>query len=370
MNRRRLLMNTMAGLAVLAGGGLLGGSAAGQKGPKPPPQPPPPAPVPTQDRIIYDLSCAVGGKGNNTVYETDIFWMNTNGTGKTRLSAVNGYNEGCAVWSPDGRRIAYKRAALNSFRRDDVYVMNADGSVPTPVIDTPSWYGMPAWSPVGDYLAVEDSPAGSFRVLLVKPDRTGLMSVLEIPNTSGTLGDVVSWSPDLDPSTGYQGLLLFGFAGPAQAWECRGLRVDIINGVATAPNGARLVDSISVLPQGTSSRCYWSPDGARIAWPSGGVIHIADVLRDGGGAPALPISLAKVWANYPAMYSTWGWSPDSQNLIGTSLNSGGWSTGLYRFAVPAVLFPFTDPNIPAPGATPQRLGTDAGDRPCWSPAVF
>src|SRR3990170_3236730 len=57
---------------------------------------------------------------------TDIYVMNADGTGETRLT-TDATVERMPAWSPGGNKIAY-------IRDDDLWVMNADGSGQTSVI--------------------------------------------------------------------------------------------------------------------------------------------------------------------------------------------------------------------------------------------
>ena len=61
----------------------------------------------TADRIVYDWAYPVGKQKPRPNLERGIFWMNSDGTGKTQLTATDGYNEGLACWAPDGSLVAF-----------------------------------------------------------------------------------------------------------------------------------------------------------------------------------------------------------------------------------------------------------------------
>jgi Tol biopolymer transport system component len=64
---------------------------------------------------------------NSTHGSYDLFVVNVDGTGETRLTDT-GYSQGLANWSHDGATIAYVVAAIGNEGKYDLYVMNADGT--------------------------------------------------------------------------------------------------------------------------------------------------------------------------------------------------------------------------------------------------
>ncbi|RPI17287.1 MAG: T9SS C-terminal target domain-containing protein [Ignavibacteriae bacterium] len=70
---------------------------------------------------------AVGyiGSGNTT---WSIFTFNYDGTGLTRLTFVNNVWDTDPVWSPDMSRISFTRKYPNQNMRDELWIMNSDGS--------------------------------------------------------------------------------------------------------------------------------------------------------------------------------------------------------------------------------------------------
>src|SRR3954454_24966360 len=57
------------------------------------------------------------------------------------------------AWSPDGRKVAFAacrgRAPESAYCNTDIYVMNADGSGQTRLTHDPAYDANPAWSPDG-----------------------------------------------------------------------------------------------------------------------------------------------------------------------------------------------------------------------------
>jgi Tol biopolymer transport system component len=97
-----------------------------------------------------------------------IYTVNVDGTDLTRLSDEDAYDVN-PTFSPDGERILYfssrspkppiKGSSNTLYHDGDIYIMNADGSGKTRLTDGESNYNFPAFSPDGDtitYLGGED----------------------------------------------------------------------------------------------------------------------------------------------------------------------------------------------------------------------
>src|SRR4051794_34014891 len=75
--------------------------------------------------------------------QSDIYTMNADGAGVTRLTTYPG-NDNEAAWSPDGSKIAFVRDA-------QVFTMNADGGNQVPISGSDG-ASDPSWSPDGTKL--------------------------------------------------------------------------------------------------------------------------------------------------------------------------------------------------------------------------
>ena len=75
--------------------------------------------------------------------DTEIYVMNADGTGQTRLTN-NPARESDPAWSPDGTKIAF---SSNRDGNDEIYVMDADGSGQTRLTNDAGTDSAPAWSP-------------------------------------------------------------------------------------------------------------------------------------------------------------------------------------------------------------------------------
>jgi Tol biopolymer transport system component len=91
--------------------------------------------------------------GRSVAGDLDIFSMNANGSGPVNLTN-SPYDDIAPAWTPDGSDFAflsYRDAATYPSRR--VYSMLPDGSGQTQVVGSGSFAGFPAWSPTGTRLA-------------------------------------------------------------------------------------------------------------------------------------------------------------------------------------------------------------------------
>jgi Tol biopolymer transport system component len=111
-----------------------------------------PAWSPDGTRIVFAL-LEPSAAGNDPDF--NIYVIKVDGSGVTRLTDYAGQDD-WAVWSPDGKRIAYGSTRDNEITSGnlapflDIWVMNADGSEQTRL--TSNHGGRPAWSPDGRYI--------------------------------------------------------------------------------------------------------------------------------------------------------------------------------------------------------------------------
>lgn len=86
-------------------------------------------------------------------YRSDIWTVRPDGSGPRRLTYTGDvYEEDTdPVWSPDATKIAFvsTRNRPEARFRDDLYIMNSDGSCQTPLVGA-EFLGAPRWRPQGD----------------------------------------------------------------------------------------------------------------------------------------------------------------------------------------------------------------------------
>ena len=103
----------------------------------------------------------------------DIYVMNADGSGLRRLTHNRAYDAEPA-WSPDGRKIAF-RSTRNGNR--DIYVMNADGSGKRNLTRNPAQDGSPSWSPDGRRIAFVSNRDGRLEAHVMNADGSGQRSL-------------------------------------------------------------------------------------------------------------------------------------------------------------------------------------------------
>ncbi len=124
----------------------------------------------------------------------DIHLINVDGTGLTTLTN-DPARDRLPDWSPDGGRIAFESDRDGS---PDIYVINADGTETVrltfnaalkPTLD---WSLAPDWSPDGRKIAFASDRDGNHEIYVVNADGTGLARLTVDPATD----QAPSWSPD------------------------------------------------------------------------------------------------------------------------------------------------------------------------------
>ncbi len=98
----------------------------------------------------------VSGRDGNT----EIYVMNADGGNQTRLTN-NSFDDLSPAFSPDGTKIAF---VSNSTGHDQIFVMNADGSNQTNISNSPTDDFGPAWRPDGAKLAFSSVRDGNAEI--------------------------------------------------------------------------------------------------------------------------------------------------------------------------------------------------------------
>ena len=195
---------------------------------------------------------ATGGSGEKG--GSDIYVMNADGTGEVQLTDTPGYCELSPRWSPNGRKILYKRCSGEDREGStDLCVMSANGSSVQVVVPGASAQFF-EWSPRGDWIVYEfENTEVNYQrdVYIVRPDGSR--------NTRLTLSDE---SCEHTPLWGPDGTILY--------------RSDLLNATISDTSStwvmslwsSRVQAKLMVNPFGGKWH-DWSPDGNWIAFQAG-----------------------------------------------------------------------------------------------------
>ena len=224
----------------------------------------------------------------------DIYVMNSDGSGETRLTERSGYDWG-PVWSPDGQLIAFASERNGDW---NIFVMNADGSGVTQLTNHPGYDVEPAWSASGEQIAFSSTGDEGPDIYVMNADGSG---VTQLTNHPGY--DVEpAWSPD--------GRLI-AFASDRDANVDTVETGDIYVMNADGSDVRRLTDN----PLQDRSPA-WSPGGRQIAFSSSrdGDSDIYVMNADGSGVRRLTDN--PEWDGSPA------WSPGGRQIAFSSNRDG------------------------------------------------
>lgn len=209
----------------------------------------------------------------------DIFVMDADGANVKQLT-TDPAPDYVSSWSPDGKKIAFTTERTGD---PEIFLMNADGSGQVNLTNHPEFDGDPAWSPDGKTILFTTKRDGSgFRLYLMDPDGTNVRK-LPVKQTGG--GPVfASWSPNGDR-------IAYG--------DEDGAAVEIFICDANGANTKKLttLGGINVFPA-------WSADGKRIAvehWDTRGstgslwVVTVPDAVQTQLGAAGSFMSGRPSW---------------------------------------------------------------------------
>ena len=123
---------------------------------------------------------------------SDLFIINVDGSGISRLTFTPKAREAYPDWSPDGTEIVF-----SAFGGDQsgIFVMNSDGSNVRSIMTGPLHF--PKWSPDGKYIAFDGEPGGClFEIYIIKADGSDMRKITTHPGGCGEYNKSPSWSPD------------------------------------------------------------------------------------------------------------------------------------------------------------------------------
>jgi hypothetical protein len=249
----------------------------------------------------------------------EIWLMGRDGAHQTRLiEAHDGFIAWNAVWSPDGKRLAYTRLRqgdrppVDIPDEADIWIAAADGSNAHALVERPDWQWLPQWSPDGRWIVYTDEPeAGPW----AEPGPAGL-------GGGGFLGTGIGFGSS-NPIRSY-----------ADVWRVRA------DGTGSPE---RLTDT-----PGDDRAAAFSPDGKKLVFDSTRFGGTDIFVMNADGSDVTPLTFDHGF--------TWGatWSPDGNRIAFNSWQPGGGAQDIYLIA--------------ADGSHRTRLTFDPIDdlEPSWS----
>jgi len=175
------------------------------------------------------------------------------------------------TWSPDGRRIVFAQLDTASGRQD-LMVINADGSGLQPLVVNGAYNRDPAWSPDGKRIAFASNvDAGFNEIYVINADGSNQQRL-----TTNTSDDTVpTWSPD--------GAFLAYVSSQNASADLSVMAADGSGQIILTENAAEDIDPA------------WSPDGTRLAYAANrnaNPYQVYTMRRDGGEKRLLTESVA------------------------------------------------------------------------------
>jgi Tol biopolymer transport system component len=136
--------------------------------------------------LYTDLNWAPGFGKIAARMGSDLYVVNTNGSGSRNLTNTPNARESDPMWSPDASKIVYTRDA-------DIWVMNPDGSGQRNLTRSTAFDGLADWSPDGRKIVFIRSDPAYSAVYTMNSDGSGQRRISSAFST--WLGDP-AWSPD------------------------------------------------------------------------------------------------------------------------------------------------------------------------------
>jgi Tol biopolymer transport system component len=222
----------------------------------------------------------------------DVWVMNPDGGGLANLTETVDFSGGIDPdFSPDGTKITF--TGLDRVDIDDeIYVMNADGSLRQMLTSNRAADFTPRWSPDGSKIAFSTTRDGQTEVYVMNRDGTNPTNI----SNNARLDVDPSWSPD--------GLRII-FTSSRDSNSGRWLDMFVINADGVGP--ATNLTFFSELLRHTHGR--WSPDGSKIVF-TGWIDNNDEIfVMDANGQSQTRLTFNPASDREPA------WSPDGTRSL-------------------------------------------------------
>ena len=244
---------------------------------------------------------------------SEIYVMSSFGNGQTRLTDYE-ESDGAAVWSPNGRQIAFDRAIYN--RKGEVnyevFVMDADGSNQHNLTRHPASDALPDWSPDGSQIAFDSDRDGDLNVFVMDADGGNVKQI-----THTKFATAPKWSPD-GQHIAFEAALGLG----------HGRQVYVMNA-----NGTNRWQVSEAIPDAVMFVEGWSPDGTQILYKASIhalVTHASVFIATLNAAKSRTVKRERV--PIPKMDSSaTAWGADGKSILISLRKAKEEEWDIYRF---------------------------------------
>jgi Tol biopolymer transport system component len=226
----------------------------------------------------------------------EVYFMDPDGGNQTRVTYTGDNNS--PMWSPDGSQILYKHNLFvdGAWSGSDIFIMDADGSDQTPLLEDFGFAHSAEFSPDGSKVVFGATNGANTTIHTMHADGSGLVLLVNSPGVNGE----PTWSPDgsqiafHSDRDGYQEIYVMSADGSNQTNLTGSVSAD--NTPVFSPDGSQIVfvsdrdgspdifvmgaDGLNPTRLSTDLTAAdtepgWSPDGSRILYASD-----ADGTRD------------------------------------------------------------------------------------------
>ena len=181
------------------------------------------------------------------IHRGEIYVMNADGSNPINLTQSPERADGVSSWSPDGRQIAFTSATLfneNILANSDIFVMDANGGNPRNLSNHDAQDQTPDWSPDGNRIAFSSNRDGNWEIHVMDTDGANPINLTNHPARDGR----PDWSPDGNR---------IAFTSDRDG----NIEIYVMNADGTNP-----INLTNHPAEDDNSS--WSPDGTRIAFDS------------------------------------------------------------------------------------------------------